>query len=173
MPTLYYRDPADGELKPYLVGGVSQEYADGGGAMNSVTVGVTTSTTTNTHLSTVSGSTLTWGTGVGLSGSGIIVTNAGWYRIAFSGGFATNGNGTIRMLAALFWPSLTIGTNTSNIGQYSVPSASTSGFGSVLSATGFWYLPAGQIVIIVGRQDAGGGLAATATFTVERIVGVS
>jgi hypothetical protein len=175
MPLLWYRDPADGVLKPYIPpqglteADAEARYGAHGGIQN--LNGTVTSSVNGMYLfSTLNSPFIGWGTKVIQSGGGIMVLETGWYRLTAHGGFGSNGTGVIRMLAIRLYPD-SLPPGMQQLGTAGVPSASTSGYGFLMSVSGMWLLQANDVVALYARQDSGANLAINAMLEVERVVG--
>jgi hypothetical protein len=138
----------------------------GAGAVHYLSVSVPSSATTHTQLASGGGLQQTWG-GVSIGGQGIVVPVTGLYDVSFSGTFSTSANGTIRAMLVQRNGGNVTGAYGSAPGQYAAPSASTTGFGALLSASGVMLLSAGDVIGLYARQDSGAALSVTGTLAVR------
>jgi hypothetical protein len=162
------------------LGAATKQYVHGRGASLRVTANVPSTATGQTRLVAAAGSFVSWG-GVVQSGDALVCPVAGWYKFNICGGFASNTNGTIRLLSLGTDTDPTgatdaVGASPGPLGDVNIaahtaePVATTSGYGAPLSAFGIGYVPAaGTKVCIWARQDSGIALSGVARFSLELI----
>jgi hypothetical protein len=145
----------------------SKQYVDGAGGYINVTGSVSSNISTTTVVNTLVGSSTLWG-GVGYNAGGLVAQDAGLYKVTMHGAFSSNNTGTIRM-AGVFLSGQVLPSPGNAIGNYASGGANTSGWGAVISATGYWQLNAGAIMYVYARQDCGSALTLNASLTLEKI----
>jgi hypothetical protein len=106
-----------------------------------------------------------WG-GVTITSNALVVPAAGLYRIALSGGYASNGSGTIRALWALLTTDATP-ANAGALGSVVPANGNTGGIGLAMTASGVWRLAAGDGVKAMARQDSGATLLFNGTLALQ------
>ena len=163
------------------LGAATRQYVAGRGGSMKVSSGVPSSTTSQSKLAYLAGSTVAaWG-GVTRSGDSLVCPVAGWYKMSFNGYFASNTNGTVRLMSIGTDIDPTGGTDQAGatpgpLGDLTIashvsePSFVSGGYGAPLSGVGFGYVSAANTkVSLWARQDSGASILCVGRVNIELV----